>query len=144
MLADTDTISFLDLLEPPKTRDRELCKTWNNAVKNDCGVYVTNVFTFPAGSYKDYYLELNLALAFPYVLGEICYKTKCYGCGNPLDDDSNIKFSVYEDHEQLREYLIGTINQMMNADGNMEPKDFYRLSQLNRSVVDKAMECMKQ
>lgn len=141
----------LDLFEPLElpVPNRELCFKWKSATKNDCGVYTKDSHAFPAGSYKDYFLELKLALCYPYVVGAIglqSTKDSSYGRGSPLTDEHPLcRFNVFDGAERVRTLLTNSLTDEILCDGNLcEASRNAFVKKLIPAVVDKAMASMEE
>lgn len=123
---------------------KELCGTWKGAVKNENGVYVINTHAFPAGSRKDVFLELSVALTFPYVVCELdleSAKDNSYGSYSPLSDTCPMyRFSVYDDPWQVECGITAAINAEILDNRNISDKAKERMLKLVPIVVQKAME----
>ena len=99
MLADTETISFLPMLDAASdSREQNLCRTWKNAVINDCGVFVENRIDIEKRKSKNKcypQITIHCALEYPkvYYSFEIMGLTCGGGC-YPGHDSRN--FDVHE------------------------------------------------
>jgi len=142
-----DAIAEAEALQRKKDgKTKELCTTWKNALKNENGVYNTYMIRFPAGSFKSYFMELKLALAFPYVYGDVdyqCGSPDYYGHGSPVDGENDlIQFNVYDDPKDVESYLLRTIKASLDNNPNInsyQNKHLPKLKLLVNDVVEKAM-----
>ena len=101
MLADTETISFLPMLDQASdTRNANLCRTWKNALMNEHGVYIENRIDIDVYKSKNKCyprITIHCALVYPkvYYSFDIMGAT-CGGGGYPGHGSRN--FDVHE-HE---------------------------------------------
>ena len=139
-------ISFLDALFPSEKlvrRTTELCKTWKSAIRNNNGVFTEGSMVFPAGVRQRHYLELKLAMLFPFVYGDICLEAGSYGAYSPVSGNKDwIEFNVYDDADEVREYLQNRIKSKINRNKNLSANDCAQLDKLTESVIEKALESM--
>ena len=129
----------------PVPERRELCREWVGGVKNDCGVYTVNTYTFSAANEHGERLELRMALAYPYVLGNIDTMLGAptyYGCGRPLTDNAPIRLSVFDDEWQAECALAESVNAILVNDSNINGFELDRMLDLAKDVVRQAMESM--
>lgn len=141
----------LDLLDAIAEAERklkpkaELCRAWKGAVKNDNGVYVVNTRAYPAGSRKDVFLELCVALCYPYVVCELdleSTKDNSYGSYHPLCDDSMFRFSVFDDPYQVECQMTTALNARIVEDRNVSDGPRERMLKMVPQIITKAMEDM--
>lgn len=127
-----------------ETEDRFLCEGWKSAKKKENGCFGDHTFFFTAGKRTETFLELGLAKYNGNVYGEISFQIGApsyFGVASHVGvDEPLIKFSIYEPPENVRHYLLKTINQKLNQ----YDCEKYRLKlyDLADSVVEKAMDCM--
>ena len=93
-----DQLSFLnDLDRASDTRKQNLCKTWKNAIMNDCGVFTVNRMDFEAHEKKRAFpnVEIHCAMEYPRVYVSFSLMGMSAGGGSyPNRDDMN--FDVHE------------------------------------------------
>ena len=145
MLTDTDTISFLPMLDATlhdKMMERELDRKldveehnlyewegsdepwllqgYDEGVKNENGVYVEIVYTFFEGNLTKNYVEIKLCKEGGFILYEFSYMIGNYGHGSPLCHPC---FSCHR--QNSRKFLAEQIYRsfafsVMGADKNVE------------------------
>lgn len=128
-LTDTETISFLDLLEQPKEGTKELCASWMNAVKNDCGVFVGNRRDYSQGKYGSGYVCLKVALLYPYIYYSIDYGILYYGCGRPCTEDAESRITVFDGEDGLLKICNDCLDKI-EEDQNIDYTQKIKLQQM--------------
>ena len=75
-----------------------LCRTWKNALKNDCGVLVENMMEFEARTGKKNYpcVRIKCALIYPKVYYECDVQDVTEGRGCPVMQKYSPNFDVHE------------------------------------------------
>ena len=90
-----ETISLLpDLERASDTRKPNVCRRWNNALRNDCGVLTHNVRKF-ARHRGCAWLVIKVALIYPNVFFSFDISDAKSGEGNPLYEGSE-NFNVHD------------------------------------------------
>ena len=91
----SDQLSMLaDLDRASDTREPNLCKTWQNAMLNECDVFVNGMRTFTAKK-RNQSVEIHCALEYPNVYFSFSWMNKTSGGGwYPSRDAEN--FDVHE------------------------------------------------
>lgn len=128
----------LDLFSPINDTKEctELCRTWESAVKNECGVFTINTRRYEARS-KRHYLELKVALSFPYIYFANSGGSNVYGWGHPLCDyDDEKRHSVYDDPFQLVAELTDWLAKEISEDRNLDASGRSELIKLIPRVLE--------
>ena len=105
-----------DLDKASDTRKANLCRTWKNSLKNDCGVFIENRMDFEAHEGKRIYpyIRICCALKYPWVFYDFDVQDMTKGKGSPCDELSP-RFDVHECapnvmlmvEQHLRDYVKG-------------------------------------
>ena len=101
----------LDMFANDPNNRPMLLSAIGEGVKNDCGVYVENVFRFREGKLTGVYVDVYLCAEGDFIIFEFSYQAGNYGCGHPLcrpfqhsvvPYDSNLKNYPKETKELLK------------------------------------------
>ena len=74
----------LDMFANDPNNRPMLLSAIGEGVKNDCGVYVENVFRFREGKLTGVYVDVYLCAEGDFIIFEFSYQAGNYGCGHPL------------------------------------------------------------
>lgn len=138
-LTDTETISFLDLLEQPKEAAKVLCANWMSAVKNDCGVFVGNRRDYSQGKYGSGYVRLKVALLYPYIYYSLDFDIGTYGSGSPCTEDVENRITVFDGEDGLLKICNDCLDKI-EENKNIDYKQKLKLQQMMRKSFDKFLE----
>ena len=123
-----DQLSMLaDLDRASDTREPNLCKTWQNAVLNDCDVFVNGMRTFTAKKGCQS-VEIHCALEYPNVYFSFSLMNGTAGGGwYPSRDDEN--FDVHEHASNVMLMVEHSLASHIGKDKTMQ--------RLMREALDK-------
>ena len=123
-----DQLSMLyELDRASDTREPNLCKTWQNAMLNECDVFVNGMRTFTAKK-GNQSVEIHCALEYPNVYFSFSFMNITAGGGwYPSRDDEN--FDVHEHSSNVMLMVEHSLAQHIGQDKTMQ--------KLMREAMDK-------